>query len=178
REMPVASPRPALDFAAGLQRGEYDWVFFLTGVGVRTLLEVLDQHGGREACLRALRSTQVAARGPKPAAALREAQVAVAATALEPWTWRELMHAVEGVVAPGAWRGLRVAVQEYGVPGPELASALAEKGSVVTRVALYREALPEDLEPLRRAIRAILDGGVRVALFTNAAQAAHLFQVA
>jgi uroporphyrinogen-III synthase len=69
-------------------------------------------------------------------------------------------------------------VQEYGVPNPELVSALEQRGAEVKTIAIYRWALPEDLAPLRSAIQQILRGDADVALFTNGAQADHLFRVA
>src|ERR1700687_4398852 len=41
REAPLESHRQALDFAAGLIQGNYDLVIFLTGVGVRALLDIV-----------------------------------------------------------------------------------------------------------------------------------------
>ena len=35
---------------------------------------------------------------------------------------------------------------------------------------MYRWALPDDVEPLKRALRSIMDGNVSVVLFTSAAQ--------
>ena len=43
---------------------------------------------------------------------------------------------------------------------------------------VYQWALPEDLEPLRQAVRAIAAGELDVALFTSATQAVHLLKVA
>jgi uroporphyrinogen-III synthase len=48
----------------------------------------------------------------------------------------------------------------------------------VTRVPVYQWALPENLEPLREAVRAIVRGDVDVVLFTTAMQVAHLVQIA
>jgi uroporphyrinogen-III synthase len=45
-------------------------------------------------------------------------------------------------------------------------------------VPIYQYALPEDLEPLRRAIQATVDDGIDVILLTTATQVVHLFQVA
>ncbi len=177
REAPLDSNRPALDFAANLMRGEFDWAVFLTGVGVRALVGILEKQYDREAFLDALRRVKIAARGPKPLAALREIQVPVAAAAADPFTWRELMAAIES--APGAkFDGLRVAIIEYGAPSPELLSAFAARGSKATRVPVYQWALPDDLEPLREAVLAISRGQIDMVFFTNAAQAAHLFTVA
>jgi uroporphyrinogen-III synthase len=74
--------------------------------------------------------------------------------------------------------GARVAVQEKGATNPELLAALEERGAQVTRVPVYQWALPEDLEPLKAAVRTIAAGEVEVALFTTGTQAAHLLQVA
>jgi uroporphyrinogen-III synthase len=73
---------------------------------------------------------------------------------------------------------MRAAVQEYGASNPELLTALAERGVISTAVPVYHWALPDDLEPLRSAVRAILAGSVDVILFLTAVQAIHLFQVA
>ena len=74
--------------------------------------------------------------------------------------------------------GLRVAVQEYGKPNVELVEGLEQRGATVTRVSVYRWALPEDLGPLRAAIVEIAQGRVGIALFTSAQQVEHLLQVA
>jgi uroporphyrinogen-III synthase len=75
-------------------------------------------------------------------------------------------------------RGEQIAVQEYGIPNPELVSGLEQRGASVKTIAVYRWALPEDLAPLRDAIQQILRGAVDVALFTNGAQVEHVFRVA
>jgi uroporphyrinogen-III synthase len=43
---------------------------------------------------------------------------------------------------------------------------------------VYRWALPEDLEPLKAAVRSIAAGDVDVAIFTTTMQVVHLLQVA
>ena len=48
----------------------------------------------------------------------------------------------------------------------------------MTAVPVYQWALPEDLEPLRAACRALTAGGVDVVLFTTATQVVHLLKVA
>jgi uroporphyrinogen-III synthase len=96
-------------------------------------------------------------------------------SAPEPNTWREVLSALD---AAAAIAGKRIAVQEYGVPNPELVNGLEQRGAEVKTIAIYRWALPEDLAPLRAAIQQILRGDADVALFTNGAQVDHLFRVA
>ncbi len=181
REVPLESNKEALAFAARLLAGEFGMVIFLTGVGARTLLGVVETVHDRGMYVAALQRVKVVARGPKPIAALREIGITPAITAPEPNTWHELLRALDeaGKASPElGLQGARVAVQEYGVSNPELLSGLRERGAAVTRVPVYQWALPHDLAPLRAAIRAIAEGNVDVALFTTAVQAVHLFQVA
>ena len=177
REVPLESNTQALDFAGDLINGNYDLVVFFTGIGVRTLLNIAETKYSREAFLKALGSVQVAARGPKPQAALRELKVPVAVTAAEPATWRELLYALETQYGKSLAE-MRVAVQEYGASNPEFLSALTEKCREVTKVAVYQWALPEDLDPLRECVLDITRGNVDVVLFMTAVQIIHLFQVA
>src|SRR6266550_924456 len=84
REVPLESNKEALTFAARLLSGEFDMVVFLTGVGTRTLLAVVEKVHGRGECVAALQRVRVVARGPKPVAALREIGITPAITAPNP----------------------------------------------------------------------------------------------
>jgi uroporphyrinogen-III synthase len=181
REVPRESNQEALAFAEALLAGQFDVVVFLTGVGTRALLAVVETAHKREDYIAALRRVPVVARGPKPVAALREIGITPALTAPEPNTWHELLRALDEAEKTPAGlrlRGARVAVQEYGVSNPELIAGLEERGAKVTRVPVYQWALPEDLAPLRAAIRSLADSSMDVVLFTTAVQVMHLFQVA
>ncbi|PYT47812.1 MAG: uroporphyrinogen-III synthase [Acidobacteria bacterium] len=181
REVPLESNTEALAFAAALFEGKFDMVIFLTGVGARALLNVVETAHKRDEYIASLQRVKVVARGPKPVAALREIGITPAITAPEPNTWHELLSALDEaakVLPDLSLQGARVAIQEYGVSNPELLAGLRERGAQVTRVPVYQWALPHDLAPLRSAITAIAEGTVDVALFTTAVQAIHLFQVA
>jgi uroporphyrinogen-III synthase len=181
REVPLESNTEALAFAEKLFAGEFDAVIFLTGVGARALLSVVETAHKRDDYVAALQRVKVVARGPKPVAALREIGITPALTVPEPNTWRELLHALDAAANSPAGirlRGARVAVQEYGVSNPELIAGLNERGTSVTRVPVYQWALPEDLAPLRAAVEALAAKTIDVVLFTTSVQAVHLFQVA
>jgi len=178
REVPLETNAEALDFAAALMLDEFDIVVFLTGVGTRALMKVVESVCTREVFAAALARTKVAARGPKPTAVLRELQVPVWVLAPEPNTWRELMAALDAKSDERPLAGARVAVQEYGVANVELLDALRSRGAHVTPVPVYQWALPEDLQPLRDAVTAVTNGGVDVVILTSGVQLAHLCQVA
>jgi uroporphyrinogen-III synthase len=197
REVPLESNPEALAFAEALLAGAFDIVILLTGVGTRALLEVVQTTHASDAFIAALRRTKVVARGPKSLAVLREWQVPVWVAAPEPNTWRELLAALDAEMgrlklaptlgtaatsqrpsAAAVLAGQRIAVQEYGAANPDLLAGLEQRGAVVTRVPVYRWALPEDLEPLRAAVRAIVHRELDVAIFTTGTQLLHLLTVA
>jgi uroporphyrinogen-III synthase len=114
----------------------------------------------------------IAARGPKPTAALREMGLTPAVVAPEPNTWRELLQALEGRTEK------RIAVQEYGRTNPELIAGLSARGGEVTSVRVYQWDLPGDPAPLYEAARRLAAGEFDVALFTTAIQISHLMRAA
>ncbi len=178
REIPLEENPAAFAFAEKLFAKQLDAVIFMTGVGARTLVEVLETRYSREEIVRALSEVIVVARGPKPIKVLRELQVPVTISVPEPNTWREILQVLNEKPEGFAFEGTRVAVQEYGVPNEAFLAELRARGAAVLRVPVYRWALPEDMEPLRKAMEAILEGRARVVLFTNAAQVEHLLRVA
>lgn len=177
REVPVESNHEALEFGGRLLHGDFDLVIFLTGVGVRRLMEIVGSHYERARIIEALRHVKVATRGPKSSAAVRELGLSIDVTAAEPCTWREMIGALDGAFGPSL-EGLRAAVQEYGETNPELLDALSRHQVQWTRVPVYQWALPDDLEPLRNAIRAIAACEIDVVVFLTAIQVTHLFRVA
>ena len=174
REVPLEERGPAIEFALRLRKSEIDVAIFLTGVGTRWLARAIEAEMPPPELGRLLTAITTVVRGPKPAAALRELGVAPTITVPEPNTWQELLTAIDTHLDLS---DRRVAVQEYGEKNEELLAGLATRGADVMRVSIYRWALPEDLGPLREAIREILAGNIDVALFTSATQVEHLFQV-
>jgi uroporphyrinogen-III synthase len=172
REAPIENNPEAFEFAERLFRGEFDLMIFLTGVGTRALNKVLASRYPEEQFAEALRKITIAARGPKPLAALRELKVPVAVSAPEPNTWRELLAALDGRTER------RIAVQEYGKSNTELLEALRQSGADVTPVRVYQWDLPEDVAPLREAVHRIAAGQADVAMFTTSIQIPHLFRIA
>lgn len=175
REVPLQQHHDALTFADRLFAKEVDLLICLTGVGLRTLAAAIATRHAPERFRDALKIIVIVARGPKPAAVLREMGITSFLTVPEPNTWHELLKTLD-THAPVA--GKRVAVQEYGASNGDLLDALRARGADVLIVPVYRWALPDDLGPLRQAVHAIADGRVDVALFTNATQVEHLHQLA
>lgn len=178
REVPLASNREVLDFARQLAEGSIDMVIFMTGVGVRFLMRVVETAYPLAKFVAALSKIPVIARGPKPVAALRELNVPIAAIVPEPNTWRELLIVLDQQSALLPLHHRRVALQEYGVANPELVAGLEQRGAIVISVPVYEWVLPEDTGPLRDAVSTILRGEVDVFLVTSAVQIRHLFAVA
>ena len=167
REVPLEADVRTQRFTERLYAGGFDMMVLLTGVGTRQLSRLLGPQFAET-----LGGITLAARGPKPAAALREMGLTPAVIAPEPNTWRELLKVLEGRPEK------RIAVQEYGRSNPELLDGLRERGAEVTAVRVYQWDLPEDTAPLREAAVRLAEGRFDVALFTTAIQVSQLARVA
>ena len=174
REIPLEDNSAALRFGARLITGQVDILVLLTGVGTKLLFDILQTRHALPDIIAALRQSILVARGPKPVAALKTLGLSPTLTIPEPNTWHDLITTLD---AYRPVKGLRVAVQEYGVSNEELLGALRERDAQVMTVPVYRWALPEDTGPLARVVDSILGGTVSVLLITNAAQIDHVMQL-
>jgi len=171
-------PKGFLKGSRFMAEGGFDIVIFLTGVGTRALTRVVETVFPVEQFVAALRKITIVARGPKPVAALKELDVPVTVAVPEPNTWRDLLRTLDAQADAVPLKGRQVAVQEYGTSNPELLAGLSDRGAQVTRVPVYEWGLPENIEPLRAAVSAIVDNEFDVILLTTGIQVNHLFQVA
>jgi uroporphyrinogen-III synthase len=178
QEVPLEDNPVAFEFADQLIAGQFDAVVFMTGVGTRALMRMLESRHRREQITQALAKTLVVARGPKSVRALQDLHVPVGITLPDPHTSQILLRVIEEHSSGFALEGSRIAIQEYGVSNRELLEELGKRGAQVFPVPVYRWALPGDTRPLRDVVSAIIKGSVHVVLFTNAVQADHLVQIA
>jgi uroporphyrinogen-III synthase len=176
KEVPAENSSDVPRFVTALLEGKLDLIIFLTGVGTRALARAAEPFCSRERFVSALSSTPVLARGPKPVAALKELGIPISWTVPEPNTWREILHVLDANNVPLQDR--TVAVQEHGVPSPQLVEGLQQRGAKTITVHVYDWALPDDLGPMKDAIESLQRGRVDVVLFTAAVQVHHLIQVA
>lgn len=174
REIPLEDNSAALRFGEQLLTEGIDVLILMTGVGTTTLFETLHSRHSKDALKNALTDTALIARGPKPVAALKALGFQPTLTVPEPNTWIDVVSTLDQYRPV---RGLRVAVQEYGLSNPDLLEALRQRGAHVFPVPVYRWALPEDTAPLKRVLDEILAGTIQVMLVTNAAQIDHVMQV-
>jgi uroporphyrinogen-III synthase len=147
---------------------------FQTGVGTQALFAATDALGVTRKLLDALAKTTVAARGPKPTAALRSRKVRIDRPAAEPFTTAEVLASIADLPL----RGERVIVQRYGASNDELDEALKQKGAEAIEIATYRWALPADTAPLLALLDALDRNEVDATVFTSASQAQNLFALA
>jgi uroporphyrinogen-III synthase len=173
REILLEENPQVLAFGEQLLAGIFDMVVLLTGVGTRSLIEVLQTRFSVESVKKALSETVLVVRGPKPLGVLKELGLEPDIEVPEPNTWRDLIQAIDHD-KPEGLRGWRIAVQEYGASNPELLKAFRQRGGLVTQVPVYRWALPEDTAPLEKTLNHILAGKVDVVLITNAVQVDHV----
>jgi len=174
REVPLEDNPAAQEFGVRLMAGHVDLLVLLTGVGTTALFDALKSRYPWSSIVTALQRMAVIARGPKPLAALKATGLNATLTVPEPNTWVDLISALD---QHRPVRGLRVAVQEYGVSNPDLLNALEQRGAAVFPVPIYKWALPEDRSPIRHVLDEIMVGRVHVVLITNAIQVDHVMRV-
>ncbi|WP_448608182.1 uroporphyrinogen-III synthase [Geodermatophilus sp. URMC 60] len=151
-----------------------DLVVATTGVGFRGWLEAADAWD--LPLVEHLRDTRVLARGPKARGAIRGGGLVDAWSPASESSAEVLEHLLSG--AEGPLQGRRIAVQLHGDPLPDFVAALRATGAEVLTVPVYRWVLPEDVEPVRRLVRAVVSGTVDAVTFTSAPAAASLLTVA
>ena len=149
-------------------------VILATGVGLERWLALAEGSDARAALRQGLSRSTIVCRGPKPIAVLKREGLPVHVRAEPPHTTAELLVALSGldvtdrdVIYVHDGGGLRTV--------PE---ALAGRGARVLEIQPYGWALPEDLEPLRGLVRALVEGEVDALAITTQIQAKHLFEVA
>jgi len=176
QEIPLSNHPEALAFGERLLSGDIDVVVLLTGVGCRTLFDILETRFPLDAIKDALGKTVLVVRGPKPAGVVKSLGLHPQIQVPEPNTWRDILHALDSSYPEGLLEK-RVAVQEYGVSNTELLKGLRQQGAQVTPVPVYRWTLPNDLHPLQQLLQQILIEEIPVLLITNAVQVDHMIQV-
>ncbi|GKS60012.1 hypothetical protein YTPLAS18_35390 [Nitrospira sp.] len=174
REIPLRDNSAALRFGVRLASQGVDLLILLTGVGTTALFDLLKTRHSWPVLAEALSHVTLVARGPKPVAALRALGLRPALVVPEPNTWVDVVSTLDEYRPV---KGLRVAIQEYGVSNRELLEALRTRGADVFAVPIYRWAIPENLAPLRHVLDEVIAGHVSLILITNAAQVDHVMQV-
>lgn len=177
QEIPLENNVEALNFAEMLFAGKIDILILMTGVGFKMLLKSLSMRYDQEKMLKALDNIVIVARGPKPVSALREVGLKADITVPEPNTWVELLDTLSNSTSLDL-KGKTIAVQEYGITNKRLISGLKQTGAYVVQVPIYRWSLPNDIEPLKAAVKLIADKSADLVLFTTGIQIQHAIKVA
>ena len=162
----------AAAFLKQLESGAFDLLICMTGTGLAFLRDLVAAEMPVERLAVALRKITIVSRGPKPVPILRSLDVPVSVVVPEPNTWREIVEAV------AARPERSIAVQEYGRPNLQMNAALEALGATVTPMTIYRWTLPDDVAPLREAVRRLSSGQVDTVIFTSSIQLDHLLEVA
>ncbi len=150
-----------------------DYLVATTGIGIRAWLETASSWGLVDRLVDALGDTLVIARGPKAAAAVQAGGLKVWAKSAT-----ERMDALVALLLNEPLSGKVVAVQEYGMPNPELRVALTDAGAGVVEVPVYRWRLPDETGSAQRLVEAVLEGRVDAVTFTSAPAVHNMFAIA
>jgi len=170
----LEDPKEAEVWIGQLVAGEFQDVIWLTGEGLRRLLEIAERHGSRLAFIDAVRCIRSITRGPKPARALREIGLSSQLAALAPTSQGVMDALVEEDIS-----GRRIAVQLYPGSGALLLlERLRDRSAVVFPVTPYRYAPEADAPRVAAAIRDLYAGQIDMIAFTSSPQVDRLLDVA
>ncbi len=172
KERAIEANEGVFTWAAQLMAGDFDMTVLMTGTGLAYLRDAIVPRYSKEQFVAALRGTTLVSRGPKPVVVLHELGLKADLMIPEPNTWREIVPLI------AARPERRITVQEYGKPNAEFVAALEANGSRVTPLSIYRWELPDDVAPLREAVRRVAERDCDVVVFTTSVQLVHLLQVA
>lgn len=172
KEAPFEQHAEVYQWAERLFASQFDMLVLMTGAGLAFLRDIVAERYPADRFAVALRTVTIVSRGPKPVAVLHEMGVAAQIIVPEPNTWREIVP----IIACRPER--RIAIQEYGRANPEFVEAVRQLGAEVSPISIYRWSLPDDLGPLREAVRRIAERRCDVVLFTTSIQLTHLLEVA
>jgi uroporphyrinogen-III synthase len=141
-----------------------------TGVGVNAWFEAAAAWGLGDGLRQALVQSEILARGPKAASAIRKHTDVAAVTAPESRLDGFRAHLAEQDLA-----GRRVVVQRSGTDDEPFIEWLGAKGATVVSVEVYRWELPADREPALELVRQACDGRLDAVTFTSAPGVGNLF---
>lgn len=178
QEVPLEEHGAVFDFAERLFDGAFDLVYFTTGVGTELVFETLSKTYEVEELRAALAEVVVVVRSPKPGRELKARDVSIDLKVPEPHSSEEALDTLVSHADTAPLDSKRIAVHEYGRPNEELNGALRRQGAEVVSVPIYRWELPDDIQPLKNGIRALIGGWAQAALFTSRQQVTHVLQVA
>jgi uroporphyrinogen-III synthase len=178
QEVPLEDHYDVFTFADQLFAGDVDILLCMTGVGTDMLVKTMKTRYDWEKIHDALSKITVVSRGPKPAKVLRRLKIPIDIKVPEPNTWKELLEVLDQTPETADLAGKKVAIQEYGETNERLNEELRKRGAELVQTSIYRWALPDDLEPLKEGIRALINGEVDAVLFTSKTQVHHVMKVA
>ncbi|WPW33478.1 uroporphyrinogen-III synthase [Streptomyces atratus] len=169
RILPLADDSELLAATRRIVDSAPEVVVATTAVGFRGWIEAAHGWGLGDRLLKALRGTELLARGPKVKGAIR------AAGLTEAWSpASESMAEVLDRLLDEGVEGRRIALQLHGEPLPGFSDSLRAAGAEVVAVPVYRWVDPEDIAPLDRLLDITPARGLDALTFTSAPAAASL----
>jgi uroporphyrinogen-III synthase len=174
REVPLESRKEVAAFIEQLTRQHIDIVVFFTGVGVTALFREAEALDRVEELRSGLQKTTIVCRGPKPSAIVRKQKLPIHVSAVEPYTTKELLAALQTLDVTGK----TVAVLHYGERNTQVTQELRARGAHIEELCLYEWLLPEDTTLLKELVTALQNKQIAAIVFTSQVHVRHLFQIA
>ena len=175
QEVPYEANTDAIAFGEVLLAGRCSCLIVMTGVGTKILIEAMATKWPKDEILEALSQTTIISRGPKPVATLKTYKLKAKLVANAPNTWQDVVELLDN-----HWpiQDKTIHIQEYGARNQDFLDALNSRQANIQPIPIYGWQLPDDTQPLKDAIDAIINHEIDIATFTSSHQISNLMHVA
>jgi uroporphyrinogen-III synthase len=171
----IKEPRdlsPIKDFIGELQKGEVDYVIFMSVNGVRYLLSASERLSRLDATLEGLKKTTTVAVGPRTAQELKAHKVPVNLVPSK-YTSEGLLQSLRQLDVSGK----TICIPRTSGATPTLKEKLREMGAQVKEIYVYDSALPDDQKLREKFFQDLMAEKVDAVIFGSALSVKNLFQM-
>lgn len=174
KEVRLASNEHLFQFFEQIRSKQFDYFILMTGIGLRSLLELWQERYQKEEIVETLKNVKLLVRGYKTRGVCNIWKIDIDHLVPEPNTWHEIIDFLKD---HQALENKKIALLEYGAPNLLLNETLESRGAKLFPIQVYKWDMPDDIRPLKTLIQNILDEKVDYLLFTSRPQADHLLKV-
>ena len=167
-----SDPKPIKKFIGELQKGEVDYVIFMSVNGVRYLLSVAESLSRLDETLEGLKKTVTIAVGPRTAQELKAHQIQVNLVPSK-YTSEGILQSLKQLDISGK----AIRIPRTSSATPVLKEKLLEMGASVQEVYVYESALPVDPNLKEKFFRDLTAEKIDAIIFGSASCAKNLFKM-
>jgi len=163
---------PIKDFIGELQKGEVDYVIFMSVNGVRYLLDAAESLGQSDETVAGLKNTMTIAVGPRTAQELKTHKIQVNLVPPK-YTSEGILQSLQQLDVSGK----TIRIPRTSTATPALKETFIEMGALVQEVYVYESVLPVDQNLREKFFQDLTAEKIDAIIFGSALSVKNLFQM-